>query len=55
MRTNKINNELDEIKKWEEKIWQKVLVYKTNKHKYDFQQYKTIRSFDVSIYNGKIE
>ena len=31
MRTNKIKNEIDEIKKWDNKIKQKDLNYKTNK------------------------
>ena len=39
IRTNEIKNELDKIKKWEEKIRRKDLV------KYYFQQYKTVRSF----------
>ena len=54
MRTNEIKNEINEIKKWEEKFRRKDLVYKANKYKYDFQQYETIRSFRDSIYNGKI-
>ena len=38
------------------KIKQKVLEYKTKKHTYDFQQYKTIRSFGEStIYIAKIK
>ena len=28
-------------------------VYRANKYKYDFQQYKMIRSFGKSIYTGK--
>ena len=36
------------------KIKQKDLIYRTNKSKYDFQQYETLRSFDESIYAGKI-
>ena len=44
MRTNEIINKIYEMKKWEEKIRRKDLVYKTNKNKYDFQQYETIRS-----------
>ena len=31
MRTNEIKNEIGDIKKWEEKIWWKGFVYKTNK------------------------
>ena len=54
MRTNEIKNEIDEIKKWEEKIKRKDLIYKANKYKYDFQSYETIRSFGESIYTGKI-
>ena len=52
--SNEIKNEIDGIKKWEEKIEWTVLIYKENKHKYDFQQYETIRSFGESIYAGKI-
>ena len=48
----KLMDEIDEIKKWEEKIKRK-LVCKANKYKYDFQQYETIRTFGDSIYNGK--
>ena len=36
------------------KIKWKDLIYKTNKYKYDFRQYETIRSFGESIYAGKI-
>ena len=54
MRTNEIKNEINEIKKWEEKIKRKDLIYKANKYKYDFQKYEAIRSFGVSIYIGKI-
>ena len=54
IRNNEINNEIDEIKKWEEKIKGKDLVYRENKYKYDFQQYETIRCFGKSIYTGKI-
>ena len=36
------------------KIKQKELIYRTNKCKYDFQQYETIRSFGKNIYDGKI-
>ena len=53
MRTHEVKNEIDEIKKWEEKIKQKVLIYKANKYKYDFEQYETIRSFGDGIYNSK--
>ena len=29
------------------------MVYKTNKYKYGFQQYETLKSFCESIYTGK--
>ena len=54
MKTNENENEIDNIKKWEEKIEQKDLIFNANKYKIDFQQYKTIRCFGESIYTGKI-
>ena len=36
MRTNESKNEIDEIKKWEEKIKRKGLKYKTKKYINDF-------------------
>ena len=54
MRTNEIKNELDEIRGWKEEIKRNNLKYETNKHIYDFQQLKTIRSFGESIVSGKI-
>ena len=56
MKNIEIKNEIDEIKKCEEKILKirKYLIYKANKYKYDFQQYETIKSFGESIYTGKI-
>ena len=54
MRTNEIKNEINEIKIWEDKIKQKDLKHETNKYIYDFQQFKTIRSFGDNIYAGKI-
>ena len=39
MKTNEIKNEIDEIKKWEEKIKAKDLIYKVNKCKYGFQHF----------------
>ena len=53
MRTNEIRNEIYGIKKWEEKIKQRDLKYKTKIYTYHFQQYETIRSFDESIYTLK--
>ena len=54
MRTDEIKNEIDEIKKWEEKIERKDLKYKTNKYLSDCQQFERVRSFGDSIYTGKI-
>ena len=55
MRTDEIKNEIDDIRKWEEKIEQNNLKYKTHKHLYDFQNFETIRSFGDSIYTGKTD
>ena len=54
MRTNKLKNEIYEVKNWEEKIKRKDLKYKTTNYTYNFQQNETMRSFDESIYTGKI-
>ena len=54
MGTNEIKNEIDEIRKWKEKIKRNYLKYKTNKYLYNFQQFETIRSFGDNIYTGKI-
>ena len=54
MRTNKLKNEIYEVKNWEEKIKRKNLKYKTTNYIYNFQQNETMRSFDESIYTGKI-
>ena len=53
LKTIEIKNEIDEIKKWEERIRWKELC-KTNKNKYDFQQCEAKKSFGDSIYKGKI-
>ena len=44
----------NEINKWEEKNKRKDLLYKTNKYKYDIQQYEKIRSLGESIYTDKV-
>ena len=54
MRTNKLINEIYEVKNWEEKIKRKDLKYKTTNYTYNFQQNEMMRSFDESIYTGKI-
>ena len=52
MRADEIKNEINEIKKWEEKI--KANKYIASKYKYYFQQYEAIRCFGESIYTIKI-
>ena len=54
MRTNEIKNEINDMKKWENKIKRKDLKSETNWYKFDFKQFETIRIFGVSIHNGKI-
>ena len=51
---NEIKLEKDEIKKWKEMIKRKDLKCEVNKYKFDFQLFKTIKSFRNTIYNGKI-
>ena len=41
------------LKNWEEKIERISSKYKTNKYRFYFQRFKTIRSFG-DTYNGKI-
>ena len=53
MRTNKIKNEIYEIKKWEEKVKWEDLKYKTEDYIYGFQQFETIRNFCECIHTGK--
>ena len=57
MRANENKNEIDEIRKWKEKVKWKDLKYKTNKTNkglHLFQQFEAIKSFGDSIYTGKI-
>ena len=53
MRNNVIKNEIDDFRKWEEKIKWRDVMYRASKHKYDFQKYEA-SSFGESIYTGKI-
>ena len=46
--------ELNKIKEMEESIDREKLVYKTDKHTFDFRKFNTIRTFGKDIYNGKI-
>ena len=43
------------MKKLDDTIKRKDLIYKENEYRYDFQQYGTMRSFGKSIYIGKIK
>ena len=54
MRTNEIKNELNGITGWEKKFQKNNLKNETSKRIYDFQQFKTIRSFGESIISSKI-
>ena len=49
-KTNKIKNEIDGIKKWEENINGKDLKHEKIKYTYEFQQFEVIRSFGDNIY-----
>ena len=46
--------ELNKIKEIEINVDREKLIYKTNKHTYEFRKFKTVRTFGESIYNGKI-
>ena len=54
MRTNKIKNEIHEIKKWEKKIKWENLKLKAKKYTHEFQKCETIRSFGDNIHTDKI-
>ena len=54
LKNSEIRNELNEIKKLEERIDRNHLKYETNKYVYNFQQFETIRSWDDSIFSEKI-
>ena len=46
--------ELDKIKDIEKNVDGEKLIYKTNKHTYDFRKFNTMRTFGEDIYDGKI-
>ena len=54
LENNKINDELNKINKSDENVNKNDLIYETNKCTYNFQQFKAIRYFGESIYDGKI-
>ena len=45
---------LNKIKEIKKTIDREKLIYKTDKHTYDFRKFNTIRTFGKDIYNGKI-
>ena len=45
---------LIKLKKQKKNIDREKLIYKTNKHTYDFRTFNTIRTFGEDIYDGKI-
>ena len=49
MRINEIKNEIYEIKKWDDKMKQEDLKYKTKRYTYNFQLYETMRPFGHNI------
>ena len=52
--SNKSRKELNKIKEIEKNVDREKLIYKTNKHTYDFRKFNTIRTFGEDIYDGKI-
>ena len=51
---DKSRKELNKIKEIEKDFDREKLIYKTNKHTYDFRKFNTIRTFGEDIYEGKI-
>ena len=54
LENSQIKNELNEIKKLEEKINRNDLICESSKYKYDIRRFRAIRSFDDSMFPGKI-
>ena len=50
----KLKKELDKVKKIEDTIDRKKLVYKASGNTYDFRNFWTIRTFGEDIYKGEI-
>ena len=53
LENSEIQNELNKIKKLEEKINRNDLIYELSNYKYDFRNIPIIISFGDSIFNGK--
>ena len=51
---NENKKEINKIKTIEERFVRKDLIYETNKYVFNFQQFKTIKSFGESIFSCKI-
>ena len=52
--SDEIKNKLHKIKRYENKVIRQNLFDESSTQLYDFKIFKTIRSFDDSIYNYKI-
>ena len=52
--SSEIKNKVDEIKEYEKNINRNNMIYHSSKESFDFNVFKTIRTFDEDIYNGKI-
>ena len=51
---NESEKEIDKIKETENSIDKEKLIYKSNKHTYDFRNFQTIRTFGKDIYEDEI-
>ena len=51
---NESEKEIDKIKEIENSIDKEKLIYRSNKHTYDFRNFQTIRTFGKDIYEGEI-
>ena len=52
--SSEIKNKVDEIKEYEENINRKNIIYNSSKESFDFNTFKTIKTFGEDIYNSKI-
>ena len=54
MNNDEAKKELDKIKEIEKNVDREKLVYETNEYTYSFKIFRTIKTFDRDIYEGKI-
>ena len=54
VKNNESKKETNKIKTIEERFVSKDLIYETNKYVFNFQQFRTIKSFGESIFSCKI-